>query len=304
METIKLNGKVANELRYSASKMYNEDGNTFKIIVKISLDDECKNICCDWSITGNIYRRKKNGGFEDWKGGCVHEDILKHFPEFKKFVDLHLSDWHGAPIYAAENGYYIMNKDGKEKAREYLRITEDEANKLSMAGDEKYFKFLLYHLGIVSRWQNESGEAIKELESLTGCKWVNPYEYEEERRHVIITDEEVKEINEKIESGYYTAESVKARKEEERAKAIEKKRNEIINYCKKNVEELKRKRDIMLYILDSGLPVDNVIYYDYSNKIVFNWRDYGDKISQADFIEFINNIDYSRLPDGITFEIK
>ena len=304
MKNNDLTGKEVNALRYSVSKVYNEGGETFKIVVKISLDDDCKNTCCDWSITGDIYRRKRNGSYEDYRGGCIHDDILKHFPGFKKFVDLHLSDCHGAPMYAVENGYYIMNKEGKEKAREYLRATDEEINILSMSGDKQYFKYLLHHLGIVARWQNESEEAIKELEKLTGCKWVNPYKGDEERKHVSITDEEIKEINEKLESGYYTPEAVKAREEEARLKAIEKKRNEIINHCKKGVEKLERERDVMLYVLNSGLPVDNVIYYDHTNKVVFNWLDYRDKISQADFIDFVNNIDYSKLPEGITFEIK
>ena len=304
MENTNFTGKEVNALRYSVSKIYKENGETFRIDVKISLDDDCKNTCCDWSITGNIYRKAKNGRFVHWGGGCIHNDILKHFPGFKKFVDLHLSDCHGAPMHAVENGYYIMNKEGKEKAREYLRATDEEIKILSTAGDKQYFKFLLYHLGIIAKWQNESNEAIKELETLTGCKWVNPYNGDEERKHVSITDEEAKEINEKIESGYYAPEAVKARKEEARAKAIENKRNEIINDCKKGVEKLERQRDIMLYILDSGLPVDNVIYYDHTNKVVFNWKDYGDKISQADFIDFVNNVDYSKLPEGVTFEIK
>ena len=29
-----------------------------------------------------------------------------------------------------------------------------------------------------------------------------------------------------------------------------------------------------------------------------------EKVSQEDFISFLNNVDYSKLPEGITFEIK
>ena len=304
MEKTNFTGKEVTALRYSVSKNYTKDGEKFRLDVKISLDDDCKNMCCDWSITGDIYKIAKNGRLIYWGGGCIHEDIPKHFPKLKKFVVLHLSDCHGAPMYAVENGYYIMNKEGKENAREYLRATDEEINILSTAGDKQYFKFLLFRLGIVAKWQKESDEAIKELETLTGYKWVNPYKSNEERRHVLITDEEVKEISNKIESGYYTPEAVKAREEKARAKAIEKKRNEIINDCKKGVEKLERQRDIMLYILDSGLPVDNVIYYDHTNIVVFNWMDYREKVTQADFIDFVNNVDYSRLPEGITFEIK
>lgn len=60
----------------------------------------------------------------------------------------------------------------------------------------------------------------------------------------------------------------------------------------------------MLYILDSGMPVDNVIYYPGSNKVVFNWKDYCAKITQAQFVDFVNSVDYSKLPDGVEFSIK
>ena len=108
----------------------------------------------------------------------------------------------------------------------------------------------------------------------------------------------------KIETGYYTPEAITARKEEARKNAIEKKRNEIISRCASAVRKAETERNVLLYIIDSGLSVDNVIYYDHTNKVVFNWLDYKDKISQGDFVDFLNNVDYSKLPEGITFEIK
>ena len=46
----------------------------------------------------------------------------------------------------------------------YLRITETEYS----AEDKAYFTYLLYTLGIVDRWEQESLKAIKQLEALTG----------------------------------------------------------------------------------------------------------------------------------------
>lgn len=259
--------------------------------------------CCSGTYKNNY---QLCCGIKDYyfKGGCCHEEILKQFPEFKKFVDLHLCDCYGAPMYAVENGYYFLNKEPKEKVISYLRITEEEYNALHGAGDKSYFKFLLYTLSIVARWKEEADTAIKELEALTGCKWVNPYEYDKERKHISITEEEVSDINNKIETGYYTPEAITARKEEARKNAIEKKRNEIISRCASAVRKAETERNVLLYIIDSGLSVDNVIYYDHTNKVVFNWLDYKDKISQGDFVDFLNNVDYSKLPEGITFEIK
>lgn len=97
---------------------------------------------------------------------------------------------------------------------------------------------------------------------------------------------------------------MKARKEEAKRRAYEKKRAEIIADCEKELSKLEEKKTVKLYILDSGLSVDNVIYYNDRKEVVFNWLEYKDKISQDVFIDFLNNVDYSKLPKGITFKIK
>lgn len=294
-----------NILSYTASKNYVENGTTYRIDVKIQLTDECKNGVCHWSITADIYGKRQNGRFVWCSGGCCHNEISKHFPEFSKFVALHLSDCYGAPLYAVENGCYHMKNSSKETVIDYLRITETEYNLLCQSGDKQYFKYLLYTMGIVNRWNEESKAAIKDLEALTGNEWVNPYEYDKERKHIeAFTDEEAAEMNKRIDSGYYTPEAMKERKEKAAQKAYEKKRAEIIAECERKVSKLEEEKTVKLYILDSGLPVDNVIYYEHKKEVVFNWLEYKDKISQDVFIDFLNNVDYSKLPKGITFKIK
>lgn len=294
-----------NKLSYTASKNYVENGTTCRIDVKIQFADECKNDVCSWSITADIYGKRQNGRFVWCSGGCCHDEISKHFPEFSKFVALHLSDCYGAPLYAVENGYYHMKNSSKETVIDYLRVTEEEYNVLRDASDEAYFKYLLYSMGIVNRWNEEAKEAVKELEALTGNEWVNPYEYDKERKHIeAFTDEEAAEMNKRIDSGYYTPEAMKERKEKAAQKAYEKKRAEIIAECERKVSKLEEEKTVKLYILDSGLPVDNVIYYEHKKEVVFNWLEYKDKISQDVFIDFLNNVDYSKLPKGITFKIK
>lgn len=252
---------TTNRLFYTVSKRYIQAGTTFKIDVKI---------------------------------------ILKRFPQFKMFVDLHLSNHYGAPMYPVENGFYHITNSSKETAINYLRITETEYNLLYQAEDKQYFKYLLYTLGIVERWKRESNEALKKLEELTGQTWENPYKPENERFTLKLTET----ITNRINDGYYRPEAVQARKDEEKRKAYEKKRAEIINNCEKKQEKAENEKRVMLAVLDAGLSVSNVIYYDHSNELVFNWRDHETKVTENDFNKFVSSVNRSLLPVGITFKMK
>lgn len=295
---------TTNRLSYTASKRYVQGGTTFEINAKILLADDCKNNICNWSITADIYEQRKNGRFVWCAGGCCHEEILKRFPQFKMFVDLHLSNHYGAPMYPVENGFYHITNSSKETAINYLRITEMEYNLLYQAEDKQYFKYLLYVLGIVERWKRESNEALKKLEELTGQTWENPYKPENERFTLKLTEEERTTITNRINEGYYRSEAVQARKDEEKRKAYEKKRAEIINDCKKKQQKAENEKRVMLAVLDAGLSLRNVIYYDHSNELVFNWKDYETKVTENDFNKFVSSVNRSLLPAGITFKMK
>lgn len=213
-----------NELSYNVTKIYIENGITYKMNVRISLGDCCKNGVCDWSITADIYEKRRNGRFVLCTSSCCHEEILKYFPEFKPFVNLHLSNHYGQPMYPVENGFYHLKNSDKEKTMNYLRITETEYNTLrDSAEDKAYFTYLLYTLGIVGRWEQESLKAIKQLEALTGNTWENPYKPENERFVLRLTDEERTLIENRIKDGYYTSEAIQERKDQKKREEYEKK---------------------------------------------------------------------------------
>ena len=149
-------------LHYTTEKRI---GDKKKINVEIRLSDDCKNGYCDFAITGTIYRKKSNGTWETALAGCIHEEILKYFPEFSDFVALHLSNSKGQPMYAVENGIYWL-KDDLKKGADYLRISESVAMQLS--ADKDYFKYQLFALGIASGWKQDADKAIAHLEQLTG----------------------------------------------------------------------------------------------------------------------------------------
>lgn len=288
-------------LSYNVTKFYVENGITYKMNVRISLGDYGKNGVCDWSITADIYEKRRNGRFV-W---CASSCILKYFPEFKTFTDLHLCNYYGQPMYPVENGVYHLKNSDKEKAINYLRITETEYDILRNSTEDKlYFKYLLHTLGIVDRWKQESLKAIKQLEALTGNTWENPYKPENEHFALKLTDEERTLIENRIKDGYYTSEAIQARKDQKKREEYEKKRNEIIADCEKEIQEAENKKLVMLAVLDAGISLKNAIYYNHSNELAFNWNDYETKITQEQFDEFVKTVDKTKLPENITFKLK
>ena len=298
--------KEVKKLCWSPSKTYRHDGELFHMHVQVMLADECRNGHYDFSITGDISRKAGNGRWVDYAGGCIHEEIVERFPELEKFVPLHLSNYLGHPMYAVANGQYWISMEEKNVAKRELRITDEELEKLSLVcekEDRQYFKYLLYSLGIVDRWKREADEFIAFIQEKAGVVWVNPYKPEEERNVMCLTDEERKEIEQKITEGYYTEEAIRERSAQRVRDKIQKQRDEIIKEYEKQEKKASGERDVKLYLLDCGIPLDNVIYYNHTNRVVFNWQNYGKKISKEVFDDFVSKVDYSQLPDGITFSL-
>lgn len=297
----------SDRLYCKASRRIQKDGKLYIIVVEISLDDECKNHVCDWSVTGEIYRcnndwSKTKGKDEHEISGAIGDEISKYMPELKDFVDMHLSNYLGQPSYPVENGIYWL-KENFKKGIDYLDITEEEAKILSEdLEDRTYFKYKLFKLGIVDRWKEKSDKLIERLEEMIGKKWVNPYKPEEERFVLRMTDEEKKEVEERIAHGYYTKEAIQERAEAERAKERKKIEDKYKQELKDKIGKIKRNRMVELYLFDKGIT--NAIYYEHSNTIEFNCKSWYKKISQEEFDEFVKTADRKKLPKGIIFKMK
>lgn len=297
--------KTANKLIYSKENYYTENGNEYKIKTTVSLNDDCHNNMCDWSITANIHWKNEHGIYEEYMDGCCHDEIIRHCPELAKFILMYYCNHYGAPMYPVENGMYHIKSSDKSIAVEYLRISDKEYSKLSESVDDRiYFKYLLFNLGIVDRWKRESDELLAELENLCGKKWVNPYKPEEERFTLILTDEERSLVEERIKAGYYSAENIQKRREKTHKAKMMKKRANICERYDKEIREAEVEKKIILCVFDYGLSTDNVIYYNHMNTLTFNWCDYVTKITKEEFDDFVNNVDRSQLPEGIKFEFK
>lgn len=286
-----------NYLRYTTQKTIG----TRTAIVRITLDDDCKNGVADWSYTGTIY----DGLCIDKNmvcAGCCHEALEEFFPEFKRFADLHLSDWQGIPMYAVENGFYWLKNGENETLKKNLRLSDYELITLcTYAENKEIFAYLLDKMGLYSKWESESNQAIKILEGLVG------YSYEDNsvRSHKHpLSDERKEEIAKLFDSGYFSPECIAERKRNEYELSRKLKVEDVMQRFDVKIKKLLKERDVLLYIIEKGLSVDNFIYYDHRNTGVFNWLEYKDKITQEQFVDFVNSIDYSRLPDGIEFELK
>lgn len=86
-------------------KTYVENGTTYRIMAKAIL----RKIGAQapyFSLTGEIDRKARNNRWMEDSGGCIHDEIVKHFPALAPLVAMHLSDIDGAPMHAVGNGIY------------------------------------------------------------------------------------------------------------------------------------------------------------------------------------------------------
>ena len=299
--------KESKFLKYKTSKSYRKDGAKHRIEVEIRLDSTGSNNMCELHITGDEYRQARNGKWVLDAGGCIHEEIVRRFPEFEQFVRLHGVDHYGTGDIT--NFAYFIREGKEEVAKTYLRVTDEEYEVLkpiAMLDDKVYLLYKLEDMGVIARWKKEADEAITALEELCGYKWENPYKPEEERFKLEMPKEsEILDLKKKIAEGYYTEEAIKARKEAKEKEDREIKRLNICQMYERKIREAERDMQVMLGIFDYGLSVDNVIYYSHRNTVVFNWLDRNrDKITREEFEDFVQNVDMGKFPEGIKFEIK
>lgn len=81
-----------------------------------------------FSITGEIQWQAKNNRWMQGEGGCIHDEILQHFPQLQLLVDMHMSDENGVPMHAYENAAYWAGQTKYQKFDEmrlakHLRIS-------------------------------------------------------------------------------------------------------------------------------------------------------------------------------------
>lgn len=103
-------------------KDYIVNGKPETIIAHVRHDDECGNGHNTFSITGEIYTTDRQPGETTvthrtgktlWcnGGGCIHDEIAKHFPELAPLIKWHLTSTDGPLHYIANTVYHASDRD-------------------------------------------------------------------------------------------------------------------------------------------------------------------------------------------------
>lgn len=297
-----------NDLRYNISV----NDSTGNYSIKIRLNDECKNGHQDFSITGTFWEIGKVRNDRNMiAGGCCHDEILKVRPDLKLFVDLHLSDYSGTPMYAIENGFYHLRngyfseykKETPEQFKthfcEYYRITPEQFDILAQSENKIQFAVSIVKLNILEQWKQQADEAIKLVEEWTGFKFV--VDSKKTQFHAP-TPEQITQEEEKQKNGYYSPEKVAKRKQEAMEAETAKRYAEIEQKRDKAVKLAELDYLVEKSILDGGLTLENCIFYHHKNEVVFNWREpnsYTKTITREQFDEFMTKV---KPVNGITYK--
>lgn len=125
------------------NKIFFEGGEKYRLQVRAQLEQLDRNEKPYFSIGADIQRLARNGRKVWVAGGCLHDEILQHFPNLKPLVDLHLSDDDGVPLHAAANAAYWA---GCSKFQErnipmlakHLRVSEKLAGEMCEWVDNFY----------------------------------------------------------------------------------------------------------------------------------------------------------------------
>lgn len=95
-------------------KSINYHGEDAVIAVTARYDDDCRNGHNTFSLTADVRAtdRRRNPSDGGWiAGGCLHEEIAKHFPGLAPLIKWHLCSSDGPMHYLANAVYFASDRD-------------------------------------------------------------------------------------------------------------------------------------------------------------------------------------------------
>lgn len=289
-----------NTLRHSFTLIRGNE----KTVIKITLDDDCKNGHEDFSLTADIYEKHPRKGWEDVGGGCCHDHILKIKPELAPFAALHLSTFEGVPMHAFSNAWYWFQgafpefsvekyhggtgsggKPPAECARifaEHIRATSEEVQEIASQNPrtQDELQCLIEDMGFTDQWKVEAQAAIKQLEEWTE----NEFESKATRgRYAPLSPEVRAIIAERKASGYYLPENVVKRDQEAKAAVKAKKLATIESDYAAKRKRLEQDYRIDKWMAENFDKKPNVTWYAHSNTLEANWTSTEKLLTRAEF---------------------
>lgn len=290
-----------NELKYKETKKIGE--NTF-IDVEIGLRYIKENGYSYFYAVGDVYELKR-ARKKIISSGCIHEEILEYFPEFKTFVQLHGNSSYGMPMHMLSNLKFAIDNNKIDEICRYLGISDVMAKELICWGEEiDYIKYFLEENDIIYHLRSKANKAIKMLEELTGNEFENPdvlgiYDYEPLNND---TKEKIKKMHE---NGYFTMDNVIKRRDEKikelNLKFLEKEKMKL----EKEKREIDNEIKVLEYLCDEGISLNNHAYLRGVNVLAINlYKNRENAMSEEDYKRFLDSVDYSKLPKGIEFEFN
>lgn len=66
-----------------------------------------------FSVQGEERNLRRRGDNQIEACGCLHDEVVAHFPEVAAVVRVHLADEHGVPMHAVANGVYWAGLSGR-----------------------------------------------------------------------------------------------------------------------------------------------------------------------------------------------
>ena len=285
---------MAKDLYYKEVIQYRQDDARRKLVIEVRLRSK------RFSIQTSVYELH----CKTWANIYVKnykELVAKYAPQYLIFFDLDGCFWNGEmKLWNIE--YYFNQKD-YDAIKRTLRLKDNELDDILLAADD--MKFLIYTLmrkGIIDRWHNIAEEARKFIEEKCGEKWIAQENVIEEDSSIKLTEEEIDLIKSKKKSGYYS----KAKIEERRKDKKKSKLKELLDYernrYKRAFENLALEHEIKKNVIFSGITSSNFIFYPSKGLVVFNWQDYGDKISKEEFDRFMFMINLNGRFSDIKFQ--
>jgi len=295
-----------------------------KTIIKISLDDDCKNGYEDFSLTADIYEQTPKG-WRDSGGGCCHDHILALRPELATFARLHLATCDGVPMHAIANAWYWFQGAFPDSAEsggnlgpchggtgssgkspdecrrifgEHILATPEQVQTIAGKNPRSQveLQFILEEMGFPAQWKAEAGAAIRQLEEWTG----NEFESKATKQcWQPLTEEQKTDILHKRESGYYSPEQVADRDVKAKEADKQKRLSALRKDYEARMDTLKRCFDVESQLIEKFGHKLNFIYYDHTNELSANWSNCDKLLTKDEFDAITQALDYSKLPAGI-----